>query len=46
MRLTQYFQIEDPSIHDLCWLLLASLIKRGEFGLSHMGFNDKQKCDI
>jgi len=46
MRLTQYFQIQDPSINDLCWLILISLIKRGEFSLSHMGFNDKQKKNI
>lgn len=43
MKIAGYFEIEDPVINDICWLILISLIKRGEFSLSHMGFNDKQK---
>ena len=40
---SRYFEIEDPVLNDICWLILISLIKRDESSLSHMGFNDKQK---
>jgi hypothetical protein len=30
-------------INDVCWLILISLAKRGEFSLSHMAFNEKEK---
>lgn len=46
MKLTQYVESEDPIANDLCWLILISLIKRAEFNLSHMGFNEKQKKDV
>lgn len=43
MKITKYFEIEDPDINDIAWLILISLIKRSEFNLSHMGFQEKQK---
>ena len=44
--MTEYIESEDPTANDLCWLILISLIKRSEFNLSFMGFNDKQKKQI
>ena len=46
VKVTQYIEIEDPGTNDLCWLILISLIKRGEFNLSHMGFNEQQKRQV
>jgi hypothetical protein len=46
MKITEYIEIEDPAINDICWLILISLIKRGEFNLNHIGFNEKQKKQI
>lgn len=28
MKITKYFEIEDPDINDIAWLILISLIKR------------------
>ena len=46
MKITQYIESEDPITNDLCWLILISLIKRGELNLNHMGFNDRQKKQL
>ena len=43
LKITKYIEIEDPVINDIGWLILISLIKRGQFTLSHMGFQEKQK---
>jgi hypothetical protein len=46
VNITQFIESEDPITKDYCWLILISLIKRAEFNLSHMGFNDKQKKQL
>jgi hypothetical protein len=46
MKATKYFEIEDPVINDIAWLILISLLKRTEFSLSHMGFQERQKRAI
>lgn len=42
-RAAEYLQLEDPVINDVCWLILISLAKRGEFSLSRMGFHEQEK---
>jgi hypothetical protein len=46
MKISKYFEIEDPAINDVTWLILLSLLKRSEFSLSHMGFQERQKRAI
>lgn len=41
-----YLEEEDVMINDLCWQILISLIKRGEFLLAHIGFDQNQKEKI
>lgn len=33
-------------IGELCWLVLIALIKRGEFRLSNIGFNERERKEI
>ena len=43
MRVSEYLEIEDPVINDMCWLILTALVRRSEFGLHHMGFSHSQQ---
>ena len=46
MQILNYFEEEDPVINELCWGILIALLRRGEFMLCYVGFEEKEKTMI
>ena len=43
LKTVSYLEEEDVLINELCWQILIALIRRGEFLLAHIGFDQKEK---
>ena len=42
-KILSYLEEEDVLINELCWQILIALVKRGEFLLAHIGFDQEEK---
>lgn len=38
-----YIHEDIADLNDLCWKILTTILKRGEFKLEHMGFGKEEK---
>ena len=45
-KIINYLEEEDSLINELCWQILIALIRRGEFLLAHIGFDQHERDKI
>ena len=45
-KVINYLEEEDALINELCWQILIGLIRRGEFLLAHIGFDQSERENI
>ena len=42
-KVVSYIREDIAYLQEMCWQILIAILRRGEFNLSHMGFNNDEK---